>query len=46
MENKESCIMPECPYCPACMFGVTEASDPDGDEDYGLWYCLLQEKFV
>lgn len=40
MENKENCIMPECPYCPACKYGFIEYPDEE-DPTRTIWHCLL-----
>lgn len=43
ISNEHSCIMPECPYCPSCDYGLIiypEDAMP-GDEDIRTeWRCL------
>lgn len=36
-EDDRPCIMPECPYCPACKYGLVDshADDPAFSE----WIC-------
>lgn len=42
--DAEGCIMPECPYCPACRYGlIIYDEDYDGYEEpeFCEWLCLL-----
>lgn len=43
--KKESCIMPECPYCPACEYGLIVYPEDmmPGEEDVSTeWRCLFE----
>lgn len=40
MDNKESCIMPECPFCPFCEYGFIKHPDEE-DQTFVIWHCLL-----
>lgn len=37
------CIMPECPYCPACKYGYIYQSE-DWEDDRTEWNCTLTEE--
>lgn len=41
----EGCIMLECPYCPACRYGLIVYNDEDYDgyeePEFCEWRCLL-----
>lgn len=39
----DKCIMPECPYCPACEYGYIYRSF-DWEDDREEWYCLYVEE--
>lgn len=49
MMDKEYCIEPEMPYCPACEFGYVDTSNCETYEDmceYAPWVCLCtKEKY-
>lgn len=36
-ENKHPCIMPECPYCPACRYGFIDWHNDD--PAFPEWIC-------
>lgn len=38
MLGNKSCIMPECPYCPACRYGFINY--PNFDPAFPEWVCL------
>lgn len=45
----DKCIMPECPYCPACTYGRVEYLDwvETYEDTQGCeckWICLLTDK--
>lgn len=36
--GKRPCIMPECPYCPACKYGLVDWHN--NDPAFPEWICL------
>lgn len=43
--KEESCIMPECPYCPACEYGLIiypEDTMPGEEDVVTEWRCLFE----